>query len=111
MKKCSFLIVAFLLIFAGSSALCLGVEVHPRNRVIAETDPRPYKMRFPEVPRITAEQAYDKFLRGEAFFVHVGEAGGNVPGGLHLSEAKVQAVNVQNLLDMFEGKQIILYCH
>jgi len=112
MKKLTIYIVLLclgcLFISVGTS---VATEMHPRNKLITQLYPRPFKLRFPEVPRVTPAAALQYYKTGKAFFVHVGEAGGNVPGGLQLSEAKVQRVNVAKLLNITKGKYIILYCH
>jgi hypothetical protein len=114
-KKCFFIIVLlfafFLKINCGLCQPNTTEVIHPYNKLLLQNYPRPFKMRFPEVPRILPEQALVLFQQAKAFFVHVGTDGGNVPGCMHIGENMVHKVNLEKLFKIADNKFIILYCH
>jgi hypothetical protein len=83
--------------------------VHPRNKIIQKLEPRSAKLRFPHIPRIRASRALQLYKQGKAFFIHVGEAGGNVPGCLHISEKTAWSLNPGSLMRKIPQKYVILY--
>jgi len=83
--------------------------IHPRNKIIAKLFPRNSKMTFPEVPRVTAREAFLLYKRGQAFFVHIGEEGGDVPGCLRLRGRAVPRIDPNKLLAKIKQRYIILY--
>jgi len=83
--------------------------VHPRNKIISRLFPRPFKLRFPEIPRFTPQEALTLFKTNQALFIHVGEAGGNVPGCLHISEKTAANLDPNKLLRKVRRKYVILY--
>ena len=101
--------------FTNSSAKNLKVgddnKIHPYNKLISKIYPRPFPLRFPNVPRILPKQSLYLWQQGKAFFVHVGTDGGDVLGGMHIYENKVGSINLNKLFSFAKNKFIILYCH
>jgi hypothetical protein len=94
-----------------ASAAFSAQRIHPRNKILMKTHPRPFKMRFPEVPRITAVEALGLYMSGQAFFIRIGDEGGAVPGCLLLRENTASKLNVNKLFKKIFKKYVVLYCH
>jgi len=108
-KKIIFLFpIIFLTFFTYSLA---GEYIHPYNKILMKLYPRPFKLRFPDVPRITAKEALMLYKSNQAFFIHIGDEGWNVPGCLHFRENKAFRINPNKLFRLIPQKYVILYCH
>lgn len=97
--------------FLCESALCKE-RIHPINKLLMQLYPRKQKLWFPWVPRIDAISALQLYKAGLAFFIHIGDEGGNVPGSIHLTERLAWKVNPNLLFKKLNRyKYVILYCN
>ncbi len=105
----SFILPIFgLLIIIGT--LNAQERIHPYNKILMKLYPRPFKMPYPQVPRILAIQALALYRSGKAVFVHVGDEGPDVPGGFHFRESETWRMNLTLFKKLSKIKVIILYC-
>lgn len=87
-------------------------NIHPYNKILIKLYPRPFKLKFPDVPRITAQEAFYLYKTNKAFFIHIGAGFGNIPGALRLQEKQVLKLDPNKLIKLIpSNKLIILYCH
>ena len=84
--------------------------IHPVNKVLMKLYPRPFKMTYPDVPRITARQAFMLYKKNGAFFIRIGIEGGIVPGALY--GKYIHKLNPYKLMRTIPKNQlVILYCN
>ena len=98
MTKCAFLIVMILLVLtAGIGA---QTQIPSQSRIL----------NYPEVPRISAHEAYVKYKEGKAIILH---GGGEAYSKRHI----MQAFNLEKYNDKIlarfpkEGIEILTYCY
>jgi len=101
------LIIIGILITSISNA---GEKVHPYNKILMKLYPRPFKMPFPQVPRILAREALMLYKMNKAIFVHIGDEGPQVAGGFHFREMEAYKINLAFFKALSKSKFIILYC-
>ena len=106
-----YIILLSFLLFLPKNAFCKE-KIHPINKVLMQLYPRKEKLWFPWLPRIDAISALQLYKAGLAFFIHIGDEGGNVPGSIHLKETVAWRVNPNRLFKKLNRyKYIILYCN
>ena len=78
------------LIFIGIVLLLLTTptpaqqsHIHPYNKILMRLYPRPFKFKYPEVPRILAREALLLYRSGKAFFIGCGASTNPILGGLY----------------------------
>ena len=83
--------------------------IHPVNIILMKRYPRPYKLKYPEVPRIDAKEALNLYKLGKAIFIACGELARLIPGALRLPSSMIK--NPPRILrQIAKHKLIILYC-
>ena len=105
------------LIFIGIVLLLLTTptpaqqsHIHPYNKILMRLYPRPFKLTYPDVPRITAREALTLYKSHGAFFIRIGVEGGIVPGAFH--GKYVHKLDPRRLIRVIPKNQlIILYCN
>jgi len=86
MRKTANIGTVFLIVFMFLPAHAQNQKkeyVHPCNQVLLKLYPRPFKLKWPSVPRILASQALTHYKAGTAFFIRIGAEGGIVPGAFY----------------------------
>ena len=83
--------------------------IHPVNIILMKRYPRPYKLKYPEVPRIDAKEALNLYKLGKAIFIACGEASVPVFGGLPWKPS-MRKNPPPILRQIAKHKLIILYC-
>ncbi|KPJ69806.1 hypothetical protein AMJ44_02200 [candidate division WOR-1 bacterium DG_54_3] len=81
--------------------------VHPYNKILMKLYPRPFKLKWPDVPRILANEALTLYIAKKALFVRIGEEGGIVPGALY--GKYIHKVDPHKIQKIAHGRMIILY--
>jgi hypothetical protein len=116
-KKRIIISVYFLLIgLIGLPQVVISKEtnlLHPRNQVLQKLNlviPPRLEWKHPEIPRITADEARQYHQSGIGFFIWIGDSGGLVPGGIHLTSYEAARIDPHKLL-IGSDKIIILYCY
>jgi len=69
-----------------------------------DTD-EPYK--WPMVPRVFAQEAYNYYRSGKALMVNIGHDSPQLPNGLDFTEKKAWGLNVKKL-HAYAGKRLII---
>ena len=108
-----FRVVIFIWIILGfvqNAVICANERVHPRNIEIMKKYPRSEKMHFPNIMRVTPQEALYLYKSGKALMVHIGVEGGNVFGGIQFTESQAWSLSVKKLLKYAKGRIIITYC-
>jgi len=108
MKKGTILIISLITLI--SYALAQQKKyIHPINIILMKRYPRPYKLKYPEVPRIDAKEALNLYKLGKAIFIACGELAVPVFGGLPWKPSMRK--NPPHILrQIAKHKLIILYC-
>ena len=99
------LIIVFFISFPISA---FAEKWHPINiklKKMYPADTMPYK--WPKVPRVMPQFAFQLYQSGKALFVHIGHDGGNIPGAIPLSEKQAFKTNVAKL-KKYAGKRYII---
>jgi len=108
-KKLTFIIIIYFF-FPGTYILAQQNYIHPYNKVLMKLCPRPFKLTYPDVPRITAREALTLYKSHGAFFIRIGVEGGIVPGAFH--GKYVHKLDPRRLIRVIPKNQlIILYCN
>lgn len=68
-------------------------------------------IKFPQVPRISAQEAFRYYTSGNAFFLGGGHYNSAVPGGLYFED--LFKVDIERIKETFfpDNKLLIVYCH
>jgi hypothetical protein len=83
-------------------------NVHPYNKVIMKLYPRPFEFKYPEVPRILAQDALLYHRNGQAVFIGCGASTHAVPGGHYFKDcARIGVKEVRRVLP--KNKLLIVY--
>ncbi len=88
-------------------------KIPPYNEVIFKLYPE-IKVKYPQVPRITAQEALLMYKRGTAFFLGCGHFNSAVAGGLYFAPGRKQdgrEINIERLKAAFlpNNKLLIVY--
>ena len=70
--------------------------------------PRPFKFKYPEVPRILAREALLLYRSGKAFFIGCGASTHPIPGGLYFRYC-LKTVNPKLLKAITKNRMLIVY--
>jgi hypothetical protein len=86
--------------------LFIAIQIKAQTKM----QPQEHKVDFPEVPRVSAYEAYIKYKAGKAIIMH---AGGEAYNGRHISGAfNLEKYNDQSLLKFpKQGIEIFTYCY
>lgn len=96
-------------IIAVSAAAENTRQLHPINKKLVQMGIMPVPKYYPEVPRITAQQAYSLYLSGKALFVLISSSNHHlIVGGLHLTEDKPPRID-PNRLPFRPGQILVAY--
>ena len=87
------------------------MPMHPTNKILVKMYPRPFALRFPNVPRVTALAALDYYEKGKALLIHVGVDAPNVLGGFNHEELGMHGLTVDRLKEVAKTKMIVTYCN
>ena len=104
-----YLFIFFFILFSGSGIIEGADKIHPMNKaIIGSMHFKGYKLKWPLVPRILAEQALLLYRSNKALFIKVGVDGGVVRGALH--GKKMHLANPRKLAEIAKKRVIIVYC-
>jgi len=83
-------------------------NIHPYNKVIMKLYPREFEFKYPQVPRILAQDALLYHKNGEAVFIGCGASTHAVPGGFYFREcARIGVKELRRILP--KNKLLIVY--
>ena len=82
-KKIAFIILLYSVFFTMNVGITQDA-IPPYNKVLFSLYPD-IQFKFPQVPRITAEEALGMYYSGIAFFLGCGHSNSAVPGGLYFA--------------------------
>lgn len=109
------LVIVMLIIFALCGTYLISFaenkRIHPMNQVLMSIYPRPFKMPYPHVPRISPVQALGLYKSNQAFFVHIGHDGQTIPGAINLEQTPASSIKLSILKKLALGRTIITYCN
>ena len=113
LTKALIMSILFSLMFFQYSGIEAKIKWHPRNKKIVKTHPRPFALKWPEVPRILAKEAYYLFKSGKAIIIDADskEAYNNyhIIGAKHIPANILQRLTPKQLPT---GNMIIIvYCY
>jgi len=84
-------------------------KLHPMNARLIKAGLMPYPKYCPEVPRITAQTAYNLFKAGKALVLLISyQAKDKIYGGFHLTEGQYPKIN-PNKLPFKKGQCLVVY--
>ena len=115
-KRIISLILILLFYQIGMTQIVIPGEkysLHPRNQLLQKLNlinPPRTEWLYPEIPRVTAAEAFTYYRSGKAFFIWIGVSGGMVPGGIHFNEGQAAGID-PNRLTIGPDKIVILYCY
>lgn len=106
----------FLAMFIATFIMATGTlnaqskgQLHPINKKLVQLGLMPIPKYYPEVPRITAHQAYSLYSSGKALFVLISYSDKHlIVGGFHLTEDKPPKIN-PNRLPFKPGQVLVTY--
>ncbi len=93
------------------SAVYGGVKrkLHPMNAQLIKAGLMPYPKYYPEVPRITAQTAYNLYKAGKALVLLISYTDKDkIYGGFHLTEGQYPKIN-PNKLPFKKGQYLVVY--
>ena len=106
MVRMSFLLVCFC--FVCPEFCDASTKIHPRNRMLLKQYPRPFKMRYPEVPRVTAQETLVLHKMGKALLIGVGASAKLIVGGFCYKDYRQVPIRLLKKMSK-TGKYIIVY--
>ncbi len=87
-KKIAFIIILYSVFFTMEVGITQD-KIPPSNEVIFKLYPE-IKVKYPQAPRITAQEALLMYKSGIAFFLGCGHHNSAVPGGLYFAPGRIQ---------------------
>ena len=111
-KKIAFIIILYSVFFTMKVGITQDT-IPPYNKVLFKLYPDIH-VRYPQAPRITAQEALLKYKSGTAFFLGCGDHNSAVPGGLYIAPGREQngsEINIERLKATFlpNNKLLIVY--
>ena len=83
-------------------------HIHPYNKILTRLYPRPFKFKYPEVPRILAREALLLYRSGKAFFIGCGASTNPIAGGLYFRDC-LKMANPKPLKAIIKKRILIVY--
>jgi hypothetical protein len=106
-------IIILLSFFCLCSDAMTQTNMHPRNKAIIKMYPRGAELKWPEVPRILANEAWRLFKEGKALLI---DSDGKEPyqnyhviGAIHIPGNELEKLRPEQLNS--GGKTLIVYCY
>ena len=86
--------------------------IHPSFKTLLMIYPRSQPIHNPQVPRISAEQAYLKYMKAKTVLFSTGNLAHqhHFPGAFALPEGKEMSASILKSVKNIKGKYIILFC-
>ena len=111
-KKIAFIIILYSVFFTMKVGITKDY-IPLYNKILFELYPDIH-VKFPQVPRITAQEALLMYKSGTAFFLGCGHYNSAVPGGLYFEPGRKQngrEINIESLKAIFlpNNKLLIVY--
>jgi len=110
-KKIAFIIILYSVFFTMKVGITQDY-IPPYNKMLFKLYPD-IQVKFPQVPRITAQEALPMYKSGTAFFLGCGHYNSAVPGGLYFEPGRVYGseINIDRLKATFlpNNKLLIVY--
>jgi len=106
-KKIAFIIILYSVFFTMKVGITQD-DIPPYNKMLFKLYPD-IKVKFPQVPRITAQEALFMYKSGKAFFLGGGHYNSAVPGGLYFQD--LYKIDIERLKATFfpNNKLLIVY--
>ena len=110
-KKIAFIIILYSDFFTMKVGITQD-NIPPYNKMLFKLYPD-IKVKFPQVPRITAQEALLIYKSGSAFFLGLGDNNSAVPGGLYFEPGRPYGseINIERIKATFlpNNKLLIVY--
>lgn len=110
-KKIAFIIILYSVFFTMKAGITQD-DIPPYNKVLFKLYPDIH-VRYPQAPRITAQEALLMYKSGSAFFLGCGDHNSAVPGGVYFEPGRVygREINIERIKAIFlpNNKLLIVY--
>ena len=111
-KKIAFIIILYSVFFTMKVGITQD-DIPPYNKILFKLYPD-IKVKHPQAPRITAQEALLKYKNGSAFFLGIGHYNSAVLGGLYFEPSRQQdgrEIDIERLKAAFlpNNKLLIVY--
>jgi hypothetical protein len=106
-KKIAFIIILYSVFFTIKVGITQE-QIPPYNKMLFQLFPD-IRVQYPQVPRISAQEALQMYISGNAFFLGGGHNNSAVPGGLYYEN--LWKVDIERLKAAFlpNNKLLIVY--
>jgi hypothetical protein len=106
-KKIAFIVILYSVFFTMKVGITQD-NIPPYNQMLFKLYPE-IQVKFPQVPRISAQEALRMYISGNAFFLGGGHNNSAVPGGLYFEN--LWKVDIERIKAAFlpNNKLLIVY--
>ena len=107
-KKIAFIIILYSVFFTMKVGITQD-NIPPYNQMLFKLYPDIH-VRFPQAPRITAQEALLMYKSSTAFFLGLGHHNSAVPGGLYVAPARKYGseINIESLKAFLPNNRLLI---
>ena len=96
------------------SAMLVPLALYPQSKLFTDVEQKQKAVDFPEVPRVSAQEAYIKFKSGKAIIIQAGGSSyknKHIMGALDINAEAVQRGKIKLRPLPKKGVEIFTYCY